>query len=114
MTDGHLGHSDLEVVNFNIFGDRRKTVTQTQFLHQRTVGKEQAPWDSDYSPMCQSSSCIQTPLSDIMFEFGLDSMILVRSFELRIFCDSMILSFRKYSSHLSTKQKVYTGAILNV
>lgn len=114
MTDGHLGYSDLEVVNFNIFGDRRKTVTQTQFLHQRTVGKEQAPWDSDYSPMCQSSSCIQTPLSDIMFEFGLDSMILVRSFELRIFCDSMILSFRKYSSHLSTKQKVYTGAILNV
>lgn len=31
-TGGCLGHSDNEVVEFNIIGDRRKTVTKTSTL----------------------------------------------------------------------------------
>lgn len=32
---GHLGHSDRKVVEFNIFGDRRKTDTKTSTLDMR-------------------------------------------------------------------------------
>lgn len=30
--DGHLGHSDQEVVEFKVFGDRRKTATKSSTL----------------------------------------------------------------------------------
>ena len=35
LTAGHLGHSDRKVVEFNIFGDRRKTDTKTSTLDMR-------------------------------------------------------------------------------
>ncbi|GAB0180024.1 hypothetical protein GRJ2_000467700 [Grus japonensis] len=50
---GHLGHSDHEVVEFKIFGDRRKTATKTSTLDMRRADfrllrelVSQVPWET--------------------------------------------------------------------
>lgn len=52
---GHLGHNDQEVVEFKIFGDKRKTTTKTSTLdsgraHFRLLRKlvSEVPWETAF------------------------------------------------------------------
>jgi len=52
---GHLGHNDHEVVEFEIFGDRRKTATKTSVLNMgradfRLPGElvSKVPWETAF------------------------------------------------------------------
>ena len=67
---------------------------QESVLHQRVVGMEWAAQGSGHGPAYQSSRSIWTPLrhrvwilSDPVWSWELDSMILVGPFQLGMFCD---------------------------